>query len=144
MTTWVLVTDRTSARFFEKRGASLTLLERIEFPEGRVADQNIESGAPHRTFDRHAHGRQGDDRGDSPHERAAARFASRLALHLESSRERGAFDQLVLVAEPHFLGLLRSELSDPVRALVVASVQKDLHATPEEGVLQHLESVFPG
>jgi protein required for attachment to host cells len=51
--------------------------------------------------------------------------------------------RIVLVAEPHFLGLLRAELGGETAALVTATVPKDLYAVSEADVLGHLDGVLP-
>ncbi len=59
------------------------------------------------------------------------RFARQIAAELSSAKRDNAFDRLVLVAGPTFIGLLRSALSEPVRATLVAEVRKDLVAADE-------------
>jgi protein required for attachment to host cells len=143
MSTWVLVAHRTGARLFEHKGRELILLRGIDHPAGRVEDHNLETG-PQRNFDSHAQGRHAADRGDSRHERAALTFAHDLAKLLEEGRTTKGVKSIVLVAEPHFLGLLRVELGDKAGALVITNVPKDLHAVSSPDVLGHLEGVLPG
>ncbi len=54
------------------------------------------------------------------------RFARQVAAELDGARLRDGFDRIVLIAGPAFIGLLRSALSEPVRATLVAEVRKDL------------------
>jgi protein required for attachment to host cells len=42
------------------------------------------------------------------------------------ARHARRFERLLLVAPPHFLGVLRNTIGDGVAALVVASMSKDL------------------
>jgi protein required for attachment to host cells len=142
MSTWVLVAHRTGARLFEHKGRELSLIQSIDHPAGRIEDHDLETG-PQRTFDRHAQGRQAADRGSSPHERAAVSFARDLAKVLEEGRSSKGVKRIVLVAEPHFLGLLRAELGTAVGALVSHTVPKDLYAVNASDVLGHLEGVLP-
>lgn len=143
MSTWVLVAHRAGARLFEHKGHELSVLKSIDHPAGRVEDHDLETG-PQRNFDSHAQGRHASDRGDSRHERAAVHFAHDLAKVLEEGRLTRGVDRIVLVAEPHFLGLLRAELRGEAAELVIASVPKDLHAVSAPNVLQHLDGVLPG
>ncbi len=53
------------------------------------------------------------------------RFAAELAERLEAGRVAGTFQRLILVAPPHFLGLLRESLDAPTRAMVHTSLDKD-------------------
>lgn len=143
MSTWVLVAHRTGARLFEHKGHELSVLKSIDHPAGRSEDHDIEGG-PQRSFDSHAQGRHAADRGNSPHERAAVHFAQDLAKVLEEGRLTKGVNRIVLVAEPHFLGLLRAELGSATAELVTASVSKDLHAVSGADVLKHLQGVLPG
>jgi protein required for attachment to host cells len=60
------------------------------------------------------------------------RFARQVAAELSVAKRDDAFDRLVLVAGPAFIGLLRSALSESVRATLVAEVRKDLVAADEQ------------
>lgn len=143
MSTWVLVAHRSGARLFEHKGHELSILKSIDHPDGRIEDHDLETG-PQRNFDSHAQGRHAADRGGSRHERAAVHFAHDLAKLLEEGRLTKGVNRIVLVAEPHFLGLLRAELGGSVGELVTASVPKDLHAVDAPDVLRHLGGVLPG
>jgi len=143
MSTWVLAAHRAGARIFAHEAGELHLLRSIEHPTGRVKDNDLEPG-PRRGFDSHAQGRHAKDRGRSPHEQDAVSFARDLAKLLEEGRSSMGVKRIVLVAESHFLGLLRAELGSELHLLVSASVPKDLHAVAAAHVLNHLEGVLPG
>ena len=57
---------------------------------------------------------------------------------LDGAHSRAAFDQLVLVAEPHFLGLLRQHLSPRLRTALLAEVHKDLGHEQGPHLREHL------
>ncbi len=67
-----------------------------------------------------------------PRKDAAMRFARQIAAALDAAKRKNEFDRIVLVAGPHFIGLLRSALPEAVRATLVAEVRKDLLAANEE------------
>jgi protein required for attachment to host cells len=142
MSTWVLVAHRAGARLFERQGRELRLVQAIENPAGRIQDQDLETGS-HRTFDSHAQGRSARDSAASPHQRAALSFARDLAKLLEDARLSGAATSIVLVAEPHFLGLLRGELSAASLRLVAATVPKDLYAEGAHQLTKRIADVLP-
>ncbi|MGA8754530.1 host attachment protein [Candidatus Deferrimicrobium sp.] len=52
------------------------------------------------------------------------------------------YGRLVLVAEAHFLGILRSVLSRETSALVTAFVNKDLAHVKTYEMPEHLKDVF--
>ena len=65
-----------------------------------------------------------------------------IAERLDAARNAHAYDELVLVAEPRFLGLLRRALDRATAALVVASVDKDLVAFDAAELLSHLAAAL--
>jgi protein required for attachment to host cells len=137
MTTWILVANRAGARIFDRDGRKLRLIRTIDHPEGRRSDQDIEPG-PRRTFDSHA---QGHDARSSPHEQDAESFARGLAAELLLGRTQHRVDRIVLVAEPHFLGLVRQELDDETSRLVVGTLPKDLAKAEIDAVQDHVDAV---
>jgi len=70
----------------------------------------------------------------SPHEHAAERFATKMGDYLETGRQQSKFDQLVLVAEPHFLGMLKSAMNPATVRMVTDCVHKDLGKLPADQV----------
>lgn len=93
-TTWVVVADPTRAVVYAitKGMARLRELETLEPAPG-------------------AHP-------DGP----GAGFAADIGWHLERALEGGRLDELVLVASPAFLVLLRAQLSGPLRAALVGEI----------------------
>src|SRR5207244_3473746 len=61
-----------------------------------------------------------------PKEAEAERFAELLAHYLEDATSTHAFDALVLVAPPHFLGMLQRTLARQTAKHLTATVDKDL------------------
>ena len=57
---------------------------------------------------------------------AAAAFADDIIRFLEAEKAGDAFQRLVLVAPPSMLGLLRQRLTQPLRAVLRADIDKDL------------------
>jgi protein required for attachment to host cells len=63
-----------------------------------------------------------------PHEVESERFAHSIAKLLEKGLAENQYEQLVLIAPPHFLGLLRAAIGDPVRKHVELTLDKDYTA----------------
>lgn len=146
--TWILIAHRGGARLLENPGPGkgLELIEEIPHPEGRLKNQDIDADKPGRAFDSHGQGRHALERERMPTEQLAAQFAKQLAGMLDEGRVRMRYDQLVLVAEPRFLGWLRDALSPETAQRVVASLDKDLgevdlHELPER-LAKDLEGVI--
>lgn len=56
----------------------------------------------------------------------AIKFAQALANKLDKGCRERSFDRLVLVAPPHFLGLLKGALDDQVHKRLALTISKDL------------------
>ncbi len=74
----------------------------------------------------------------TPRHVEAVRFARRIARRLDDARRNGEFEELIVVAGPPFLGLVREGLSRPTRARVVHEVRKDLVHMPLAALQKHL------
>ena len=69
--------------------------------------------------------------------RELEQFTRRLADYLEDARAKGCYGNLVLVASPNVLGLLRGTLDRPTMKLVSKSVGKDV-VRLAPGEIRHL------
>ncbi|NDF15247.1 hypothetical protein EB061_07995 [bacterium] len=67
----------------------------------------------------------GMDKTFQHHERAARKFAKAIALKLLEKKRKQKFTELVIAAEPHFLGLIRQELDPELRPLILHEVNRE-------------------
>lgn len=143
--TWILVAHRGGARLFEHEGreSGVTLHQALDHPAGRMKNREIDSDRHGRSFDRRGAGRHAYSTETAPTEHVAAQSAKYVASILEEGREQSRYQRLILVAEPHFLGLLRAELSAPTAALVAAELDKDLGDIEARDLPKHLEGILP-
>jgi protein required for attachment to host cells len=143
--TWVLVAQRGGARIFEIAGPgnALHLVQEIEHPQGKLKDRDLGSDEPGRGFDSHG-GRHAFEAEQGPAARITEQFAKHLATLLDDARARKRYTRLVLVAEPHFLGILRAALTRDTGAAVIASLNKDLGHLDVHHIPAHLDAVLPG
>jgi protein required for attachment to host cells len=72
------------------------------------------------------------------HRLAKERFARDLADRLYALAHRGAFDRIVLVADPRVLGALRDHLHKEVRARIVGEVDANLVHEPVDAIERHV------
>jgi protein required for attachment to host cells len=126
--TWILIAHRSGARLFENRGPGkgLNLLEQLEHPAGRLKNHEIDSDKPGRRFTPRGEARQGMGHDQEPVAHVTERFAKQLSVLLDQGRCLQRYNQLVLVAEPRFLGNLRAALTPRTAAMVTNSLGKDL------------------
>jgi protein required for attachment to host cells len=100
--------------------------QRLTDEEGSLAESELDSDRPGRGFSsatgtiRHAL-----DHRFARHETEARRFANRVAARLGELQRSGRLAELVLVAEPHFLGLLRDSLDRATHATVTGEVPRE-------------------
>jgi protein required for attachment to host cells len=143
-TTWVLVASRANARFFEHRGPNkgLAVVSEITHEKGRLKDSEINADRPGRAFDRLGAGRHAIEPNQSPHDRISEDFARDLARRALEGRNANRFDQLILVAEAGFLGMLRDCIDAATKKRVIGSVSKDLAAAGPEDIGRALSKLL--
>jgi protein required for attachment to host cells len=144
-TTWVLIADGAKARVLaqEKNFEQLKpAFEQEEFTGTRAQSKEIAGDRPGRSFDSGGQGRHAMEPATDPQRYAKYEFARDLAERLEDAVHAHRFDKLVLVAAPKTLGDLRELLPDPVKAKVVAEIDKDLTSVPLRDLPRHLEAVL--
>jgi len=139
----ILVADRTRARFFDAdlKLADPDFAEREGLADDTARLQNREL-VTDKFGRRTAMAGSGPQMGTSDtgsadyHREAAETFAREIARHLEAQANRNEYEQLVICAEPRFLGMLRSMLPKRVEKLVVDEVHKDLAQFRPEQIRQ--------
>lgn len=141
MPTRIVVANQTQALFYDTAGpqAALHAAGALENPAGRLHDRDFKSDRPGRVYARAGAGtgRRGavphhDTGGERrPRRQAALVFARRIAAELGRAHRSNGFEQLVLIAAPAFLGVLRRTLPQTLRSAVAAEVAKDVVGEPE-------------
>lgn len=124
--TWVLVANASEAHLFatERLGEDMSTIHDYVHPESRAKGTTLASDRPGSSKGRGSNmGTRGDP--NDPKHFEAERFASELADVLDKGRTENAYRRLVLVAAPHFQGLLKAELNDHTRDMVSNIIDKD-------------------
>jgi len=130
----ILVADQAEAVFYDvaKLTGAPKEVGRISDPLARLHDRDLATDRPGRSHESMGATRHSVQREETPRRTEALRFARRIARRLDDARRRDEFDQLVVVAGPPFLGLVRQQLSGPMRKRVAVEIRKDLvHSAPE-------------
>lgn len=130
---WYVVASRTGAAIYEDgEDKRFRFIERLENKKGQLTEGELDSDKPGRGFSSGGGGvvSHGLDRRSQQHELVAEKFAKRIAEVLLAARTERRFSDLVLVAEPHFLGLLRSALDAGTKALVRYEVGREYAKAP--------------
>ncbi|WP_437874765.1 host attachment protein [Sorangium sp. So ce513] len=138
--TWILVSDASRAQLYreEPAGKGFTLLESYSHDESRARVRDLMADAhgrkPNGTPGGNGHitgggtylGRPGVAPDTDPKDVEKQKFAQELAEVLEKGLNEHAYDALVLIAPPQFLGLLRGTVSKQVSNHIESTVDKDL------------------
>jgi len=138
--TWILIANGTTARVLENTGPG----KGLHALDGKIWN------APEKDAFESEQGMTNSSVGRSMHRMAPhntpdkeeAAFAAELAERLSKAHADGEFDDLVLTAAPHMLGLLRPALDAQVRGTVIAELAKDLVKTPAIDLKDHFEDVL--
>ena len=128
MKNWVIVASAARARIFElfdRRTSWLEIMDLVNVND-RLFRREFSSDKPGRAVDKSGGQRHAMEPPTDPKEQAAAQFAKELVEKLEAALYRGQFAELTVVAPPHFLGLLRGQMSSALAGAVTHELNKDL------------------
>jgi protein required for attachment to host cells len=139
---WIVVADSARARLYTRASHSGELDEQLDLvqPTARLNEGDLTSDRPGRTFDSSGQGRHAMSAPESKKHHETVAFAAEIAHHLEGERAKGALRDLVLVAPPEFLGLLREALSDACGQHVVHSLAKNLTRESPQAVREAIKT----
>jgi protein required for attachment to host cells len=134
MKTWIVVASAARARCFElaDRHAPLDEIWDLVSPQSTLPRQALQSDRPGRAFNSLGGHRHAMEVEVGAKEAVATRFAKDVGEALQQALNAHRFDALLLVAAPHFLGLLRAQMGSGLQRTVKAELAKDLtRETPE-------------
>jgi protein required for attachment to host cells len=142
--TYVLVADGARARLLlsEGRGKPLTEVAGSDMRQDLKPDHELSSDRPGRVQESANAARHAIER-DDLHRREKERFAQSLADELDKRLTNREYDRVVIAAAPETLGVIRSALSDKVRAVILGEVAKDLTKIPNPQIRAHLGDELP-
>jgi len=136
----IVVADQADAIFYDSASLAAAPKEvgRISDPTARLHDRDLVTDRAGRSYESVGGARHALEREADPRYQASMRFARRIARRLDEARRNEEFDELVVVAGPQFLGLLREKFSKPTSARVVMEVPKDLVHMTVADLRRHL------
>jgi protein required for attachment to host cells len=136
---WVLVCDGAKALMLHNEGDALEprLATVAVFDEPQPPSRDLGTDKPGRTHSSNGVSRSATGETDL-HEQAEADFLTRIAAALDQVVREHEVKNLLLVAPPKALGLLRGKLSPAVKSVVSGEVGKDLTGMPVDQIGRHL------
>lgn len=136
-TTWIIVAKADQAKVYqlEKHPFYLRLTNELSHPASRLKKNDLiaTEGGHHDTT--------GMPRGNTsfhgnPLSDEHTKFAKQLVNLLEQARNHQRFTNLILIAEPGFLGYLNIELNKSLEQLVTKRIHKNYTQLTEEQLLE--------
>ncbi|TAK62152.1 host attachment protein [Methylobacter sp.] len=142
--TWIVVADNTRARIFTADTPSSTLeeIEDLSHTGGRLHDREITSDLPGKIKSADGGGHAFEQPTD-PKKHEADNFAHRIAQYLEDAHNKNRFEQLIIVAAPSFLGMLRNHLQEQLKKLVRLEIDKEITTLSAADIRQYLPQYLP-
>ena len=136
----IVVADSTCARIFSSDSArpALTEIETLMNPRGRLHEREITSDLPGKNKGHGGAGGHAFESRTAPKRHELNEFAKVVGEYINAAQKTNSFSNLLLIAEPSFLGELRTQLSNASTGKVVFELNKNLtHKSPAE-ISQHL------
>lgn len=160
--TWILVSDGKQSKCFARivtkktvpvTSSRITRSLDIYDQELKITPEMVLHAEPEDIYERSGHrlGRVFQRNGSGQHltephitirDEIKTHFAKLIAKHVNEAKEKGSFDNLVLIAPAKMLGLLRRELSKPAHDSVVSSLSKNLVYSTEDKIISRLKNTF--
>lgn len=139
--TWILVANASQASIYCNEGPNkgLTKVKSLEHGASREKGAELVSDRPGHNQG-HGNGRGAYVPAKMPKEVEAERFALEVARELNHGRNQNAYQRLILVASPHFMGLVNQQLDTHVRQKVTDSIEKDYTKITDKELAGHLQS----
>lgn len=145
-TTWILVSDAARGRLFEINDEAGDWTEVTCYTNSDLRGQPKQGGSGRtvpRTQESAGPARHIIEPHTSHKDKSTHAFAHMIVSDLHEANTHRRYDQLYLVAPPHFLGSLREQLGDPDAAHVAGELGDDLVALSRKELRQHLLRAFP-
>lgn len=143
--TWVLLAGSGRALLYSVaiKDRAWTLLKEYTHAASRVSEGGLTTDQPGRTYGSAGKGaRSAMESKTSPKEVEFEHFAHELAEVLHAGHGQQSYGRIVLVAPPHFLGLLRKSINDTVSKLIVGALDKDYLHLSEKEIHEHLDPLI--
>ena len=114
-------------------------LKEFQHPRSATRERDLTSDRPGRSFDSFGSGRHAMSQPQSVHDQEMLRFAEQVAEFVNASIAQGSFNNLVLLAEPGFLGVLRSKLSAAAMNATILTAPKNITNLDESRIREYFQ-----
>lgn len=138
MNALIIVADAARARIF-KTGEKLTGMTEIEdriHPESRLRNGELGADTPVRS----ANQKGSLQPRTFPKDHEEQSFAKELGKHLKTLHNQLHYEELILIASPRFLGMLRNELDTTIDRLVSRTINKELLQASIDELIEYIKN----
>lgn len=135
----IMVANAAVARVFRYLAhEEFSLVKEFSHPESRQKGSDLVSDRPGRSEGKGG-GHGAFVPSNDPKQVEAERFARELAEWLDGERKQNSYKQVMLVADPGFLGLLNKSLNSQTTQLVFKTLDKDYSQVNERDLPKMLD-----
>ena len=123
---WILVANQAEAQIYSANRipGNLALVSTLAHEEGAAHARDLTSDAPGRAFDRMGSARHSMETEVGVKEEERRKFVKEIVGRLQAAHLHGKFDQLVLLAAPAVLGVIRKTLNGDLARTVIKEIPK--------------------
>jgi protein required for attachment to host cells len=137
--TWIVTANTNLAKIYSTKHQDghwhLELIQALDHPESKLKGVDLTTDGPGKYHARGAHGKFEATTNPKSHEQDI--FALEIVKFLETKRNNNDYEALIIVADPHFHGLIDKHLHhhEHVNHLVKKHVQKNYLDASESELL---------
>ena len=140
----VLVANQAEAQIYssDRLAEHLSQVDVMLNKEGAAHPRDLLSDAPGRAFDRFGSARHAMEPATGVKAEVRRRFVKEMVERLEAGYLKGDFDQLVILAAPAVLGVIRKTLTPDLVRIVIKEIPKDVIGQGVEKIQSQLVRAF--
>ena len=136
----VIAADNTCARVFRATSSKGPLEEEVVLthPENRLQDKDMTSDRPGFSFSSSGYGRRSLSKSEDPKEHEIKLFVNEIDEYLRSLKKKNDLNQLILIAAPKLLGLLKKQLSSSIQEHITYELNKNIAKKNADEIRKYL------
>ena len=141
---WILVANQAEARIYssDQLPGNLLLVDVLANKEGTAHPGDLISDVPGRAFDSTGSGRHAMEPNTGVKEEQRRRFVKEMVGRLQTGHTKEGVDQLVLLAAPAVLGVIRKTLTADLAKIVIKEIPKDVIGQGVDKIQSQLVRAF--
>lgn len=136
---WIVIVSKSNARIFERNKKKLKLVKYLENPSVSLSEKDHVSDRRGSMAQGGGYGHQSFSPKTDAKTVAEEKFAKEVNDFLGVSRNHHKYDDLVIVAEPSFLGVIKSNLNKEVNKQVIDFINKDFSNKSDSEIQELME-----